>query len=272
MIRDFADDADWNRYDYPNVINLAWHPYENIVSFTTSDGELFIYADFVSNALSLFLEKALQPAPFIHDPLAENPGNESKLVSNGYKGAAEARHKRRGTPDTLDDLLGPDSEVDGDDFVSDDDGAGYLDGLNANGKRNNDHLDPINGLNSKRVAGYQAWQPRLHQPFQSGSTPWRGQRRYLCKRGFYSLRFKLILLGLNLTGFVWTVDQDSHHTVTVEFYNRDFHRDFHFTDPYLYDKACLSKVVVSLFRLISNCEKMIMEHFSPVLRVVRILQ
>lgn len=44
-----------------------------------------------------------------------------------------------------------------------------------------------------------------------------------------------------MTGFVWTVDQDTHHTVTVEFYDREFHRDFHFTDPYLYDKACLSR-------------------------------
>ena len=48
------------------------------------------------------------------------------------------------------------------------------------------------------------------------------------------------MVGLNLTGFVWTVDQDEHYTVTVEFYDRDFHRDYHFTDPYLYDKACLS--------------------------------
>lgn len=46
--------------------------------------------------------------------------------------------------------------------------------------------------------------------------------------------------GLNMTGFVWTVDQDTHHTVTVEFYDRELHRDFHFTDPYLYDKSCLS--------------------------------
>lgn len=36
------------------------------------------------------------------------------------------------------------------------------------------------------------------------------------------------------------MDQDTHNTVTVEFYDREFHRDFHFTDPYLYDKACLS--------------------------------
>lgn len=29
--------------------------------------------------------------------------------------------------------------------------------------------------------------------------------------------------------------------MTVEFYDRELHRDFHFTDPYQYDKACLSK-------------------------------
>lgn len=51
----------------------------------------------------------------------------------------------------------------------------------------------------------------------------------------------LTSLGLNLTGAVWTVDQETHHTVTVEFYDREAHRDFHFTDPYMYDKACLSK-------------------------------
>jgi chromosome transmission fidelity protein 4 len=36
------------------------------------------------------------------------------------------------------------------------------------------------------------------------------------------------------------VDQETHHTVTVEFYDRYLHRDFHFTDPYKYDKACLN--------------------------------
>lgn len=53
--------------------------------------------------------------------------------------------------------------------------------------------------------------------------------------------YELIISGLNLTGAVWTVDQETHHTVTVEFYDRELHRDFHFTDPYQYDKACLSE-------------------------------
>jgi chromosome transmission fidelity protein 4 len=52
---------------------------------------------------------------------------------------------------------------------------------------------------------------------------------------------RLTLVGLNLTGVVWTVDQESHNTVTVEFYDSELHRNFHFTDPYRYDKACLSK-------------------------------
>jgi len=111
-----------------------------------------------------------------------------------------------------------------DDFVVDDDGAGYALGLNTNGKRSNDHLDPYDlEASSKRRA---LWQPEYHEAFQPGATPWRGNRKYLC---------------LNLIGAVWTVDQDTHNTVTVEFYDREFHRDFHFTDTFLYDKACLNE-------------------------------
>ena len=150
------------------------------MSFTTSDGELFIYADFILTDASKLLEKPLQPAPFIHDALSETSGNARKVISNGYKDATVARERRRGTPDTLDDILGPDLDVDEDDFVSDDDGAGYLDGVNGYGKRSNGHLDPIDGANFKRIASHQAWKPTLHQPFQPGSTPWRGNRRYLC--------------------------------------------------------------------------------------------
>ncbi|KAI9873992.1 MAG: hypothetical protein M1830_010314 [Pleopsidium flavum] len=215
------------RYDYANVINLTWHPTENIVSFTTSDGELYIYTDFVPTEHINLLEKGIQPAPFIHDPLAETSGNARKAPTNGFKNLTARRPLRRGTPDSLDDILGSDiMGNDEDDFVSDDDGAGYANGMNEYGKRTNGHLDVLDTFDGKRRATAYGGQPQLHQSFQPGSTPWRGNRRYLC---------------LNLTGFVWTVDQDSHHTVTVEFYDREFHRDFHFTDPYLYDKACLNE-------------------------------
>lgn len=168
------------RYDHSNVINLTWHSHENIISFVTSDGELFIFPNFVPTEFAPLLEKTLQPAPFLHDPLAETSGNPRKPLTNGLKDTADIRSRRRGTPDSLDDILGPALEEDGDGFVSDDDGAGYLDDLNGYGKRDNSHLGALDGFDGKRRATHQVWQPRVHAAFQPGSTPWRGNRRYLC--------------------------------------------------------------------------------------------
>ena len=168
-----------SRYDYPNVINIAWHPTKNIVSFVTSDGELFIYDNFLQLEVATALEKSLQPAPFIGDPLAETNGNARKITSNGVKETREPPVRRGGTPDSLDDLLGPELP-DQDDFVSDDDGAGYADEVNGYGKRGNGHLDAPDGFDTKRRATHSSWQPRIHYPFQPGSTPWRGNRKYLC--------------------------------------------------------------------------------------------
>ena len=143
---------------------------------------MFIHEPFVSPEFDSLLEQSLQPAPFIHDPLAETSGNARRPVPNGAKDKPELQPQRRGSPDSLDEILGLASESgDADDFVVDDDGAGYALGLNNYGKRTNGHLDDIDGYSSKRRATYPAWQPRIHNAFQPGSTPWRGNRRYLCK-------------------------------------------------------------------------------------------
>ena len=159
---------------------MAWHPTGNIVSFVTSDGELYLYESFLQPDAFALLQKPMQPSPYIRDPLAVTSGNASKILTNGFKDTSESRAKRRGTPDSLDDILGPELG-DEDDFVSDDDGAGYLDDVNVFGKRSSGHLDPIDRLDSKRIATGQGWQPRLHESFQPGSTPWRGNRKYLCE-------------------------------------------------------------------------------------------
>ncbi|GAB7357404.1 hypothetical protein MBLNU459_g8339t1 [Dothideomycetes sp. NU459] len=186
------------------VAAFAWHPTDNLLSYTTYDGELYIHTDFVPEAQESLLQKDLASAPMLTEPLSELSGNARKDVMNGAK---QADRRRAGTPDSLDDILGPDgASENGDPFIEDDDGAGYAEVFNANGKRPGGHI----------IA------PQAKRPYGSGSA----QRRYLC---------------LNLTGFIWTVDQDTHHTVTVEFYDRATHRDFHFTDPFLYDKACLGE-------------------------------
>ncbi len=205
------------RYEYPNVIDIAWHPTKNLLSFTTSDGEVYICPDFVSDQFAGFLKLPRQPAPFIHDPLADISGNTRRPEINGNKAGARPR---RDSLDSLDALLADEYGED-DGFVVDDDGAGYT--LNTNGKRPLEDNDIDGEYASKR---FNLMRPQYHDSFQPGATPWRGNRKYLC---------------LNLIGFVWTVDQDSHHTITVEFYDHEFQRDFHFTDTFLYDQACLNE-------------------------------
>jgi chromosome transmission fidelity protein 4 len=205
------------RYEYPNVVDIAWHPTKNLASFTTSDGEVFICEEFVSEQFVSLLRQPQQPSPFIHDPLADVAANRRPDPN----GANLPSRPRRGSLDSLDDLLDDDNFGEEDDgFVVDDDGAGYT--LNAAQKRPAD--DDLLGQRPAKRGNFV--QPQIHRAFQPGSTPWRGNRKYLC---------------LNLIGFIWTVDQDSHHTVTVEFYDHEFHRDFHFTDTFLYDQACLNE-------------------------------
>ncbi|KAL1584757.1 hypothetical protein WHR41_06925 [Cladosporium halotolerans] len=201
------------------ILTMQWHPTDNVLSYTNNNGELFMREDFVPDEHRGLLKIELQPSPLNKDPLGEISGNAGRPVADGPKG-------RPRTEDAyLDDLLGPDAmSEDEAGFIEDDDGAGYAEAPNLNGKRSARTMD---GPLPKRPARHNSsiWQPQVHVPFQPGSTPWKGNRRYLC---------------LNLTGFVWTVDQETHNTVTVEFYDRYQHRDFHFTDPYKYDKACLN--------------------------------
>lgn len=165
-------------YDFANVINFAWHPTNNSVSFTTSDGELFIYEDFVPRDHRSLLQKPLQAAPIFPGALAEISENARRPLANRPKEGVDPKTRGR-SPDSLDEILGSDDGME--DFVDDDDGAGYTEGVL--GKRTNGHLDDPEGHTDKRLlTGY--WQPKVHHPLQPGSTPWRGNRRYLCTRNF----------------------------------------------------------------------------------------
>lgn len=204
------------KFDYSNVIDITWHPKDNLLSFTTSDGEVYIYPNLITEQFAGLLALPRQPAPFIHDPLAEISNNARRPEPNGKAGIPS--RPRRDSLGSLDSFLnGADGYDDGDDFVVDDDGAGYSTGK----KRPHE-----GGGDGERAHKRRMMESTLHEAFQPGSTPWRGNRKYLC---------------LNLIGVVWTVDQDGHNTVTVEFYDHELHRDFHFTDTYLYDKACLTE-------------------------------
>lgn len=206
---------------YERILHLTWHNKgENLFCWSNDWGEIYIVSNFLKDPAHLELLRApVESAGATKQAQAQPQSRSDQPHTNGTRPLINGR-PRAASLDSLDDFLNADVD---DNWIDDDDGAGYK---NQNGKRPNGHLDSINGdLKRHRHRG-STWQPRIHDAFQPGSTSWKGNRRYLT---------------LNLTGTVWTVDQSTHNTITVEFYDRTQHRDFHFTDPFKYDKACLTE-------------------------------
>ena len=56
----------------------------------------------------------------------------------------------------------------------------------------------------------------IQEAFQSGSAPYRGTKRYL---------------AFNMNGLIYTIDQSTYSTVTVEFHDKS-KRPLTFTDNY----------------------------------------
>ena len=100
---------------------LAWHPTDNLLSYTTHDGELYMHTGFIPQTHVGLLERSLESAPMLNEPLSEVSGNARRSLFNGDK---PDERRRAGTPDSLDDLLPPDAMSEsGDPFIEDDDGA-----------------------------------------------------------------------------------------------------------------------------------------------------
>ncbi|RMZ67049.1 Minichromosome loss 1 [Pyrenophora seminiperda CCB06] len=228
-----------NKYEdvKATILAMAWHPTKNILSYTNNEGELFIHTDIVPEEHIPLLQQTTVSAPFFHEPSESRAGAPApaKLTSGNVQTLPGRPRQRSGTPDSLEDILGPefqDDEAQEDeemnDFVIDDDGAGYAPAITAAKKRTNGHLaNGIEPASKRRAYSSALFRPQLHDPFQPGSTPWRGNRRLLC---------------CSLTGYVETVEQEgAHHTVSVKFYDEHTFRNFHFTDVFLYDKSCLNE-------------------------------
>ena len=208
---------------------MAWHPTSNSLSFTTSQGQLYRWKECIPSSY-----------PASHGPIKKAPRLPG-ATSHGHADSSDASLSR--SPSILsrthrDSFFDEDED---DDFVVDDDGAGYVP---SHARKRNAEWD--DGLYSNKRGRIDTFRIKPHEPFQSGSTPWRGNRRYLSNFPSPSLSKHIPqtnFVACNMIGHVWTVDQDTHNTVTCEFYDREAHHQFFFTDPYLYDKACLSIVV-----------------------------
>jgi chromosome transmission fidelity protein 4 len=218
-----------NRYPAFNVVALAWHPTSNTLSFTTSQGQLYRWKDCIPST---------HPVSF--GSLKRAPLNNHTRTTSSDTSLSRSPSILSRTHHDQDDMFDED-----DDFIVDDDGAGYVPAHNR--KRNGDWGEEP--FSKRGRSEFSSFRVKPHPPFQSGSTPWRGNRRYLSSSPSSSPGEMVLIIACNMIGHVWTVDQDTHNTVTCEFYDREAHHQFFFTDPYLYDKACLSNFPFPIYDL-----------------------
>jgi chromosome transmission fidelity protein 4 len=143
-------------YDAHNVIALAWHPTTNTLSFTTSQGQLYRWKDCIPS-----------PYPPSHGSTKSAPTLNHTRTGSSSPISRSPSILSRGDPFGMDD--------EDDDFVVDDDGAGYVP---AYARKRNAEWDD-NPASKRGRLDAPSLRIRLHEPFQSGSTPWRGNRRYL---------------------------------------------------------------------------------------------
>lgn len=212
------------------ALQLVWHPHKNILSWTTQEGELYTQENLLPEDKHSPCAKPIVPSPLLQVRAAPKPTN----------GRVQARINEQDADSESgfvdDEALLDDLEDAGAEWIDDDDGAGYIPNLDHRNKRPN---DDTNGDThpSKRIKAYNTFEPQIHEPVQPGSTPWRGQRRYLT---------------LNMIGWIWTVEQDDHNTVTVEFHDRELHRQYHFTDTSIFSLAALDDVGALFASTIKN--------------------
>ncbi|ANB14671.1 chromatin-binding protein CTF4 [Sugiyamaella lignohabitans] len=202
-------------------ISVAWHPTTNELTVATDRGQLITY-DVLLDQASPFGDIT----PFNTTTSTNGTDSSTKKSVNSVDRIRdyddydlELEFTGDATADDVEQANGEGNELD---WIEDDDGAGYVG--EENGKRSRESTALENGNGYKR-AKFVSTEP-VHEPFITGSTPWKNGRRYLC---------------MNTIGYIWSVFQEDHNTVTVTFFDRGLHREYHFTDYVQYDLACLTE-------------------------------
>ncbi|KAJ1829288.1 DNA polymerase alpha accessory factor Mcl1 [Coemansia sp. RSA 2599] len=192
------------------LCQVAWNPRANMLAFTDGSGALRIWDDPVplgqgyASAFEDVSEAAYAgPSDGIGDSAMADAA-DSAVVSELFAADNEAAADEDGFT-SADEIVDAGDALD--DFIVDDDGAGYA-----------EQPAPRAALEVRAAAV---------RSFQPGATPWIGDRRYL---------------AFNMVGSVVAIAQDEmHNSVEIEFFDKSMHRDIHFSDSFRYSLAALSE-------------------------------
>lgn len=115
---------------------------------------------------------------------------------------------------------------DEEDFIDDDDGAGYVDNRKKRARARVVPGVPAISRHTK-ASGFSSGPVFRYKPISPGGTPFgSGDRRYLT---------------MNNIGYVWTVRSSSGNSVTVSFFDLGRFKEYHFEDLFSYDVCSLTE-------------------------------
>ncbi|KAG0795344.1 hypothetical protein G6F22_005140 [Rhizopus arrhizus] len=236
-----------------SITEIAWHPEENQLVFANENGEIMYWDEVIPEGNSNYphpakirrntqidsLETQSQD-PYSLEPSSLDPRLlESRATNNAnehfFDTMADDEDGEDLRSEENDDIDMMDAE---DDFVIDDDGAGYAETPEERQRMQALHQQR---LNLSRMGGNQYQRPVVFDPpsaFQPGETPYNKDKD---NRGFDPMEGERRYLCYNLVGAMYTIYQDNHSIINVEFHDQSAHRNFHFTDYSNFTMGSLSE-------------------------------
>ncbi|CEP25216.1 unnamed protein product [Cyberlindnera jadinii] len=209
----------------PNkIINLSWSPVSNgklDLAAGSLKGDIFYFKEIVE-----LKQKQNQRAntSVLDDLVADEEEGDQGSDGDEEDDINLFSERSNDGPDTGEDLR---DFVDDDGFIdADDDADGYAIPRKRTADDDEDDLSSRPRKSAPKVSfGVPALRKVDFKPYSQGCTPYIGDRRYLT---------------MNSVGYVSTVKQDTHNSITVSFFDTSEHREYHFDDLYGYDLAALN--------------------------------
>ncbi|KAI9313959.1 WD40-repeat-containing domain protein [Dichotomocladium elegans] len=204
------------------VSGLAWHPSANQLAFTDRQGHLTVWNEPVP--VTLVHPARSQKNHSVLDSLIEDEVTQTSVAKPHSLIRDEADEEVEEEVDNDVEMMS-----DMDDFVIDDDGAGYAEGAVEHPAKQQHSL--ARGKGNKEGRAHVFDPPR----FQPGATEFRsvdttnavpreGDRRYM---------------AFNMFGVIYTIYQGAYSVINVEFHDQSSHRNFHFKDYTNYTIAAI---------------------------------
>ncbi|KAH9935365.1 uncharacterized protein B0H18DRAFT_975539 [Fomitopsis serialis] len=187
------------------VTEIAFSPSQNLIAWTDLEGTFTRWPEPIpASAPDPLKPSAASSATGVQKKRARTPTLFDIEADKEFAG------KDAGGDVDVDDDVGVD--LDNDDWILDDLGGGMDD--------DDKKWSAKDGV--KEMVSVTKAQPA----FQPGSTPMENKKRYL---------------AYNMIGVIEITDQDTHHIVNVEFYDKTARKSYHFTDHFKYDLASLGE-------------------------------